>query len=455
MDLMSLLVGSAVGVFWRFGDEERAEYVFGHLEGWLLLFGGILLANYLSGSYRLQYMFSRFNLVVTWLFSLVFTVILLSFTSYAWFTVVLGRGVLLMTVAFYSVFSLTFKLLIYRHLFRSELFLVRSAVVGTGERAREIRRLLEGKLVLPAHKVVTFVHVTDRDAPAPHETLLDDVPLVVSHADELETVVRSLGVKLVVVGMDDVVAGAWLYPQLSRLRFQGIELMSPLAASEVYSGRTPLELVNGETMMQLSLDCEFPLVARTKRVIDIMASLIACVVCVPLFLLVALAIKLAAWREPVLYSQMRAGQFGAEFRMYKFRTMRSNAEEETGAVWAGSDDSRITRVGRFLRKCRLDELPQFWNVLVGDMSLVGPRPERPEIVAELEEAIPFFRERDNVVPGLTGWAQIRRPYGSTIDDARRKLEYDLFYVKHLSLSLDLQIVLSTLRIVVLGKERTT
>jgi lipopolysaccharide/colanic/teichoic acid biosynthesis glycosyltransferase len=170
--------------------------------------------------------------------------------------------------------------------------------------------------------------------------------------------------------------------------------------------------------------------------------------------LTALAIKLSDWRHPVLYSQLRVGQFGRPFRIYKFRTMRVDAERESGAVWASAGDPRITRLGRFLRATRLDEIPQFWNVLVGNMSVVGPRPERPEMVARLVEQIPYYSERENVPPGLTGWAQIRHPYGSSVEDARRKLEFDLYYIKHMSVSLDLQILLSTVRIVLFGQERT-
>ena len=139
--------------------------------------------------------------------------------------------------------------------------------------------------------------------------------------------------------------------------------------------------------------------------------------------------------------------------MHKFRTMREDAEAETGAVWSTEDDPRVTIIGRILRKFRLDEIPQFWNILKGEMSLVGPRPERPEIVTDLEKQIPFYDEREYAMPGLTGWAQIQYPYGATVEDSKRKLEYDLFYIKHLSLSLDLQIMLRTLRIVVLGKEK--
>jgi len=168
------------------------------------------------------------------------------------------------------------------------------------------------------------------------------------------------------------------------------------------------------------------------------------------FAVIALAIKLAEPGAPVLYVQERVGRFGEPFRIRKFRTMRQDAEAGTGPVWAGQDDPRVTPLGRFLRRFRLDEIPQFLNVLVGEMSIVGPRPERPEIARELEKVIPYFRERENVMPGLTGWAQIRHPYGRTAEDAVRKLEYDLYYIKHMSLALDLQIVLSTLRIIFLG-----
>lgn len=455
MDLISLIIGGVIGVLVRFGHEEMSEYVFHHVEGWLLLFGGILLANYLSGSYRLQYMFSRFNLVVTWAFSLVFTLLILSITSYAWFTVMLGRGVLFLSIASYSVISLFLKLLVYRNLFRSEVFMCRTAVIGIGDRAREIRRIVESPLVLPAHKVVAFIRVLDEDGDRPSRiTILDTVAVVESHVSELEDILRSLNVKLVIVGIDDLEKGAMLYPQLSRLRFESIELLTPLSAAEIYTGRTPLELVNEEIMMQVSMDCNLPLIARSKRVFDIVAALVACIIFAPVAAVVATLIKLSSPRTPVMYSQRRVGRLGKEFNIHKFRTMRENAEAETGAVWAASDDPRITRIGRFLRRTRLDEIPQFFNILKGDMSVVGPRPERPEITAQLAEEIPYYTERENVTPGLTGWAQIRYPYGSTVEDARRKLEYDLYYVKHLAMSLDLQIILSTLRIVIFGKERS-
>ncbi|MGA3213124.1 MAG: TIGR03013 family XrtA/PEP-CTERM system glycosyltransferase [Terriglobales bacterium] len=179
-------------------------------------------------------------------------------------------------------------------------------------------------------------------------------------------------------------------------------------------------------------------------------SFLLLVLVLPLFPFIALAIKLTS-RGPVFYSQARVGGRGRIFHCYKFRTMRSDAEADTGPTWANDDDPRITRVGRFLRKSRLDELPQLWNVLRGDMLFVGPRPERPEFVNWLSEEIPYYGLRHVVRPGITGWAQVRYRYGNTVDDAREKLKYDLFYIKHVSLGLDLWIMFETIKTVLLRR----
>jgi exopolysaccharide biosynthesis polyprenyl glycosylphosphotransferase len=183
-----------------------------------------------------------------------------------------------------------------------------------------------------------------------------------------------------------------------------------------------------------------------KRLVDVIAGGIGVVLSLPVMLLVALLIKLTS-RGAVLYHQARVGQHGRIFTVHKFRSMVSDAEATTGAVWAQENDSRVTPIGGFLRRSRLDELPQLWNVLRGDMSLVGPRPERPEFVRNLTEKIPFYGQRHVVRPGLTGWAQIRYTYGASVEDAMEKLQYDLFYIKNLSLALDLFILVSTVKTV--------
>jgi exopolysaccharide biosynthesis polyprenyl glycosylphosphotransferase len=187
-----------------------------------------------------------------------------------------------------------------------------------------------------------------------------------------------------------------------------------------------------------------------KRTLDVLTAAAGLIIATPVLLVVALLVKVTS-RGPVLYHQQRVGQHGRTFTVHKFRSMRADAEAKTGAVWAASNDSRVTPIGRLLRKSRLDELPQLWNVLRGEMSFVGPRPERPEFVRQLTEQIPYYGQRHVVRPGLTGWAQVRYSYGASTEDALQKLQYDLYYIKNLSISLDLFIIFSTIKTVVLRK----
>ena len=192
-------------------------------------------------------------------------------------------------------------------------------------------------------------------------------------------------------------------------------------------------------------------VTRTvKRAMDIALALVFLVLGFPFFVLITAAITLES-RGPVFFRQERVGQGGRRFNVLKFRTMVEEAEEQSGPVWATENDPRITRVGRFLRRSRLDEFPQIVNVLRGDMSFVGPRPERPHFFEILQQRIPYYMQRQSVKPGITGWAQIRHPYGSTIEAAAQKLEYDLYYIKNMSIFLDLLIVLTTIQVVLFGR----
>ncbi len=188
---------------------------------------------------------------------------------------------------------------------------------------------------------------------------------------------------------------------------------------------------------------------RMKRALDLGASLVLLVCTSPIMLLAALAVRFES-PGPIIYSQRRVGLFGKTFTVFKFRSMRNDAEKN-GAVWASKADPRVTKVGKFIRKTRIDELPQLWNVLKGEMSLIGPRPERPEFVQELEKEIPFYSLRHAVKPGVTGWAQVCYPYGSSVEDSRRKLEYDLYYAKNMSLLLDIKIVLKTIGVILFPK----
>lgn len=187
-----------------------------------------------------------------------------------------------------------------------------------------------------------------------------------------------------------------------------------------------------------------------RRIMSTFLALILCIITMPLIPLITLLIKFTS-KGPVLYRQKRVGLRGKVFECFKFRTMRSDAEADCGPTWASDEDPRITSVGRFLRRSRLDEIPQIWNVLRGDMAFVGPRPERPEFVATLGQEIPYYSVRHAVRPGITGWAQINYGYGSSIDEAKEKLRFDLYYIRNVSVTLDLLIVFNTLRAVIIGR----
>jgi exopolysaccharide biosynthesis polyprenyl glycosylphosphotransferase len=187
-----------------------------------------------------------------------------------------------------------------------------------------------------------------------------------------------------------------------------------------------------------------------RRALSLLLSFILLLVIAPILPFVMLAIKLDS-RGPVFYRQRRVGRGGVIFYCYKFRTMREDAEADTGPTWAGDEDPRITRVGKFLRASRLDEIPQLWNVLRGDMAFVGPRPERPEFVEWLTQEIPYYPVRHVVRPGITGWAQVQYKYGNTVDDAKEKLQFDLYYIKNASIGLDLVVVFQTVKTVLLGR----
>jgi exopolysaccharide biosynthesis polyprenyl glycosylphosphotransferase len=210
----------------------------------------------------------------------------------------------------------------------------------------------------------------------------------------------------------------------------------------------PIESINADWLFSSCPEVAHPYYNGLKRLVDVIVSTVGMVVSFPILVLAVIAIKLES-KGAAFYSQDRIGRFNRTFRIYKLRTMVNDAERE-GAKWASEGDSRITRIGKFLRKTRIDEIPQFWNVIRGDMSLVGPRPERPEFVEMLADQIPFYLQRHMVKPGLTGWAQINYPYGASVEDAANKLKYDLYYVKHSSPMLDFQIALRTLGTIMSG-----
>ena len=255
----------------------------------------------------------------------------------------------------------------------------------------------------------------------------------------------------IVIAMDEK-RGNLPVRDLLDARLQGIDVLELMEFLERETGKIRVDLVNPGWLIFSQGFRISKLRGVTQRVVDVVSSTILVALSLPVVLLVALAIKIEdGMRAPVFYRQCRVGQGGRLFEVIKFRSMRVDAEADGKARWAEENDKRITRVGHLLRTSRLDELPQVFNVLRGQMSLVGPRPERPEFVNELQEQIPYYGERHSVKPGITGWAQLKYSYGASEEDALEKLQYDLYYIKNQSLLLDLLIILQTVEVVLWGK----
>ena len=262
----------------------------------------------------------------------------------------------------------------------------------------------------------------------------------------LPSIIAQHHIDRVVVSLSDR-RGALPISELLQAKLSGVRVEDAATTYERIAGKILIESIRPSWLIFSDGFRASRTTRLLKRTVDLLLATVGLAVSSPLMLAAAIAIRLES-PGPVLYSQERVGEAGRRFILYKFRSMRVDAE--AGApLWASEKDERVTLVGRFIRLTRIDELPQLWNVLLGDMSFVGPRPERPFFVDQLAESIPFYRERHCVKPGITGWAQINYPYGASLEDARQKLSYDLYYVKNRSLFLDFVILLSTVRVILL------
>lgn len=342
----------------------------------------------------------------------------------------------------------------YAQFFVQPHFRQRALVVGAGWAGRTLAATMK---VAPhdanpfrgtGYELVGFID----DNPAFAGSTVEGIP-VLGNQESLLPMARALEIDEVIVAIthrhaiDDT-----LFDDLLRCREQGIHLSTMSDLYERLLSRVPVQHVGRDLTMALpSADASYHrLFSVVKRLIDLLAGAAGLVVLAVVIPFVALANRMGS-PGPLFYRQVRVGRHGRPFQVLKFRSMIPDAEAASGAVWASAGDARITPVGRFLRRTRVDELPQLINVLRGEMSLIGPRPERPEFVEQLAATIPFYRARHAVRPGLTGWAQVQFRYGNSADDARIKLEYDLYYVKRASFLLDLRIALQTVPVMLLAK----
>ncbi|MFM5929538.1 MAG: TIGR03013 family XrtA/PEP-CTERM system glycosyltransferase [Novosphingobium sp.] len=312
----------------------------------------------------------------------------------------------------------------------------RVLVLGAGERANRLRRL--GERPESGFVIVGYIGMTD--GPHPVEEAINR-----SAIHNLKRFVENLGVSEVVLALEER-RNALPLQDLLRIKTAGVHVNDFSSFIERETGRVDLDTVNPSWLIfsdGFSSGRVFS--SAAKRVFDVLASSLLLLLTAPIIALFALIVKIDS-KGPAFFRQTRVGLYGQTFDLIKLRSMRTDAEVN-GAQFAQENDPRVTRVGRFIRKVRIDELPQTWSVLKGEMSFVGPRPERPEFVSDLEEKLPYYAERHMVKPGITGWAQINYPYGANLEDSRHKLEYDLYYAKNYTPFLDLLILLQTLRVV--------
>lgn len=272
---------------------------------------------------------------------------------------------------------------------------------------------------------------------------------VVGNVNDIAGIVRQQRANKLVVAVTER-RGVLPVKDLLICKLSGVDVLDSPSFYEKISGKLLIENIQPSWFIYSNGFRSTTLKRVYKRFLDMVFALFGILMALPLFPLVALLVKVDS-PGPALFRQIRVGERGREFAIMKFRTMRQDAESQSGAVWAQKNDPRITRIGGFLRKTRLDEIPQLFNVLKGDMSFIGPRPERPEFVEQLTERIPYYNKRHFVKPGLTGWAQICYPYGASEEDALEKLRYDLYYIKNYSILLDLFIVLETIKVVIYGR----
>ncbi len=355
----------------------------------------------------------------------------------------IGRGVFFISILFAGTFVLLTRMAVERA-WPVAASGQKVAILGTGALAQTVASAIADRSD-QGLRLVGFIAAGTE--PAPNGDGM--VKPALGAADQLEAIVERYGVSRLVIAVQDR-RGRLPVDSLVKLRTRGIRIEDAHTAVSSLTGRVWLGLVQPSWFIFSSGFSRSPLLLSLKRVADVCFAGVGLAVGWPLMLLIALAIRLGS-RGPVIFRQTRVGLNGRHFEVLKFRSMYADAEAHTGARWAAEDDPRVTRVGWFLRKFRLDEIPQFINILRGDMSFVGPRPERPVFVEQLRSQVPYYDQRHSVRPGLTGWAQVEYSYGASVEDAIRKLEYELFYLKNMSAFFDLVIVLKTIRVVLRGR----
>ncbi len=409
----------------------------------------ILFSSNLMEAYDLDKNTRKREIIINVLFGTITSFFLLSLVYYLDPGLILGRGVIIISLFFFTVLQACWHVL-YLIGHTDQRFLRRVLVLGTGQHAAQIGDLAASNnrnFSLAGYASCNSAGVSDNE----RVNLAVPEDLIVGNADDLMAATIQAKADTIVVALSER-RGVFPLRDVLMCKMNGVNVMDAPTFYELVQGKLMLESITPSWIIFSSGFRRTNVFSICKRGIDIFLSVVGLLLTLPFFPIIAIAIKMDS-RGPVFFKQLRVGNKEKNFMLYKFRTMRQDAEASTGAIWSSKDDPRITTLGKFLRNSRIDELPQLYNVLIGNMSFVGPRPERPEFVEKLKQVIPYYSKRHFIKPGLTGWAQVRYSYGSSVEDAIEKLRYDLYYIKNIRPSLDTLIFLETIKVVLFGRGR--
>lgn len=403
-----------------------------------------LAAFYLFDLYDFIAMHDRRELVLRLVQALGLAWVALALAFYTFPPLMLGRGISLIALPLALGLMVSWRVSIHYLLGHPD-FGEKILIVGSGSLAVEVaREMLERPDA--GYRIAGFV---GNDPELLGKSLIN--PRVIGLTSELDDVVRRENIDRIIVAMGER-RGQLPTNELLQLSLAGtVNIEEGASFYERVTGRVSLNMIRPSWLIFSSRGRQARISWIARNVVHRIVALIGAMFSLPIAILTAFLIKLDS-RGPILYKQERVGKNGSPFTVMKFRSMRTDAEK-AGPVWASQNDDRTTRVGKIIRKLRIDEIPQFWNILRGDMDFVGPRPERPHFVSQLAEEIPYYEQRHLIAPGLTGWAQIKYPYGASIEDARQKLQYDLYYIKNQNLMLDAIILFETIKIILFGRGR--
>ncbi|MEO8748111.1 MAG: TIGR03013 family XrtA/PEP-CTERM system glycosyltransferase [Rhodanobacter sp.] len=445
VEFLLLIASVYVAVVLRYWSDADTQLTFGHALQWRAPLVAIVLIFSMAalGLYEIHLRAGWLGRLTRQGAAFLLGGIALIVLYYAAPPAYLGRGIMGMALLFgYLVVALW--RVVFLNFVDADLFKRRIVILGAGERAAEVTREMRRKTDQRGFKILGYVPIGMDQISIPATLLLHpDGPLC-----EWAT---ALGVDEIVVGPDDR-RGTLPVDRLLECKRGGMAVTELSEFFEREAGKIKMDLTNPSWLVFSDGFNISPTRRIIKRAFDVVVVALVLVVTWPLMLLTALAVRLESGRgAPILYCQERVGENGKPFQVIKFRSMGTDAEGDGVARWAAKNDNRVTRVGRFIRKVRLDELPQLWNVLRGDMSIIGPRPERPQFVDDFNTRIRYYSLRHCVKPGLTGWAQLRYTYGSSLEDAEEKLKFDLFYVKNHNLVFDLTILVQTVEVVLFGR----